>query len=731
LRNYSDKPSLVIAKHQILDNFKQELAVLFNNNVVEVEGSFKRSKKKRKVPISVTVDSVADREDCVCFLHIDDILHTDAVDDNYVLNKNCVIFCPTSSLSSLMSAFAHSPLFTYSFFQEDKWLSSRFFLVNANETEVHEDSFSKFAGKFMKSDRKRPISAEKIDEAVRFFMLEWGLVVMDEAQDFKNPGSHQTSAVSFIRSDYRLALSGTPSQNDADEMINIIRYALHYCPRKYPLYDVESLFYRKMTLSRSAKDVEQKNTKCNHYDVVISMEGHPVDRKVYLRQLLSVAQLHRNLEDIENHQQLFLFVGEDKETFRKRAMAARQKFFTYSDALMRCCLHHREYTDKVMDDDSVQNVESVDAASEKAGSESVITGSEIFESERIPVNYTMPDMWSPSTHSTFPFWFKERIKFLLFATKHMHFRLIPRDIRLMICSYVAEAEKTLMPMSPKLEAIYEIYKQMQQRNATLYASNGNGLEQRPDKLVIMSRARSFLENIVSPFFKERSIGCLLLCGDSNLERKKALIEKFTSDHDIQVLCATTQVAGEGLNLQHASATLILCEPGWHVKKDRQAVARICRMGQTRETYVYRLVIAGSVDIALLKLQEEKERVCNAVTQLKGKFAVNRTLRDGIDFDPDTALRPKIEDAPVSFVNGGFVPENLRPSAIFDEPEIFDQGLEVVDNDIYSFSEDSEVDHSMDNDVNSMDKDVKSMDNDVKSMEREIKRVKLEILENIN
>lgn len=54
--------------------------------------------------------------------------------------------------------------------------------------------------------------------------LEWGLVIVDEAQNIKNPLTDQTRAVKSIKSDCRIAMSGTPVENRLTELWSIFDF---------------------------------------------------------------------------------------------------------------------------------------------------------------------------------------------------------------------------------------------------------------------------------------------------------------------------------------------------------------------------------------------------------------------------------------------------------------------------------------------------------------------------
>ena len=51
---------------------------------------------------------------------------------------------------------------------------------------------------------------------------QWGELIVDEAQNIKNPGAKQTQAVRRLQADYRFALTGTPVENHLDELWSIM-----------------------------------------------------------------------------------------------------------------------------------------------------------------------------------------------------------------------------------------------------------------------------------------------------------------------------------------------------------------------------------------------------------------------------------------------------------------------------------------------------------------------------
>jgi SNF2 family DNA or RNA helicase len=57
-----------------------------------------------------------------------------------------------------------------------------------------------------------------------FGQVEWAGVILDEAQNIKNPESKQARAARSIRSDYRIALTGTPVENHVGDLWSLMEF---------------------------------------------------------------------------------------------------------------------------------------------------------------------------------------------------------------------------------------------------------------------------------------------------------------------------------------------------------------------------------------------------------------------------------------------------------------------------------------------------------------------------
>lgn len=102
-------------------------------------------------------------------------------------------------------------------------------------------------------------------------------------------------------------------------------------------------------------------------------------------------------------------------------------------------------------------------------------------------------------------------------------------------------------------------------------------------------------------------GCAKIHGGVTSEERQRLIDVFTKKEGFGVLALQIDAGGLGINLQSAQV-VILMEPQFKPSTERQAVARVRRMGQTRKVYAHRFIAQGTIDEALVLLIKKKEAI---------------------------------------------------------------------------------------------------------------------------
>ncbi|KAB5572425.1 helicase-like protein [Coniochaeta sp. 2T2.1] len=107
-------------------------------------------------------------------------------------------------------------------------------------------------------------------------------------------------------------------------------------------------------------------------------------------------------------------------------------------------------------------------------------------------------------------------------------------------------------------------------------------------------------------------------GSMSPNMRDAAIRALDHDPNTRIMLASLAVCSVGLNLVSAD-TVVLADSWWAPAIEDQAVDRVHRLGQTRETTVWRLIMEDTVEENVLEVQAEKRQlVTKAFQEKQGK-----------------------------------------------------------------------------------------------------------------
>jgi superfamily II DNA or RNA helicase len=131
----------------------------------------------------------------------------------------------------------------------------------------------------------------------------------------------------------------------------------------------------------------------------------------------------------------------------------------------------------------------------------------------------------------------------------------------------------------------------------------------------------------------RGIRHLTLTGETvDRQRRVDDFEQGRAD----VFLISLKAGGTGLNLTSAD-TVVHYDPWWNAAAQAQATDRAHRIGQKRPVFVHNLVVAGSVEERMLRLQQRKQRLAD--TLLAGAHSA------GLEPNEVEALLAPLDDRP--------------------------------------------------------------------------------------
>ncbi|ROW14507.1 hypothetical protein VPNG_03176 [Cytospora leucostoma] len=144
------------------------------------------------------------------------------------------------------------------------------------------------------------------------------------------------------------------------------------------------------------------------------------------------------------------------------------------------------------------------------------------------------------------------------------------------------------------------------------------------KVIIFSQWTSFL-TIIENQLKANGYKYTRIDGSMKTETRDAAMRALQGDPDTRIMLASLAVCSVGLNLV-AADTVILADSWWAPAIEDQAVDRVHRLGQTRPTTVWRLVMEGSVEERVLDIQAEKRQLVGKAFQEKVKHKKTKETR---------------------------------------------------------------------------------------------------------
>ncbi|WAR61445.1 hypothetical protein PtB15_12B130 [Puccinia triticina] len=139
---------------------------------------------------------------------------------------------------------------------------------------------------------------------------------------------------------------------------------------------------------------------------------------------------------------------------------------------------------------------------------------------------------------------------------------------------------------------------------------------------------------------------VVLTGQTNVTERQSLVDEFTQDPTITVFLLSTRAGGLGLNLM-AADTVILFDQDFNPHNDRQAEDRAYRLGQTRDVTVYKLISKGTIEEDILQLAATKIEIDNSISNNPGPSttASDPLAVPGPPADPSSSAAAAAKDGP--------------------------------------------------------------------------------------
>ncbi|PRP77583.1 SNF2-related domain-containing protein [Planoprotostelium fungivorum] len=125
-----------------------------------------------------------------------------------------------------------------------------------------------------------------------------------------------------------------------------------------------------------------------------------------------------------------------------------------------------------------------------------------------------------------------------------------------------------------------------------------------DRIIIFSQFTAMLD-VLEEFMRRMGFRFLRLDGQTPVLERQEIIDEYNRDPGIFVFLLSTRAGGIGINLTAANVC-IFHDIDWNPEMDRQAEARIHRIGQMRPVKIIKLLSKQSVDKYIFEMSTDKK-----------------------------------------------------------------------------------------------------------------------------
>ncbi|KAL2788521.1 P-loop containing nucleoside triphosphate hydrolase protein [Aspergillus keveii] len=161
------------------------------------------------------------------------------------------------------------------------------------------------------------------------------------------------------------------------------------------------------------------------------------------------------------------------------------------------------------------------------------------------------------------------------------------------------------------------------RSEEIYERLPTGLGAPVSFAVVVFSSWTTTFDMVQSMFDASEISYVRIDGKVSQKDRASALSRFQTDPLIQVMLLSIYCGAEGLNITAASLVYLM-EPQWNPNIESQALARVHRLGQTREVTTTTFIMKDSIESHVIKVQDRKKHLGDLLlSQNRGGAEVNR------------------------------------------------------------------------------------------------------------
>lgn len=412
---------------------------------------------------------------------------------------------------------------------------------------------------------------------------KFNMIVYDEGHMLKNSTSERYNKLMRLNANFRLLLTGTPLQNNLKELVSLLAFML---PRLFneKREDLQGLFSQKVTINDKSDE---------NFNPLLSIQAI-----TKAKTMMTPFVLRRKKTQVLKH------LPAKKHEVLHCQLTPTQKVLY----------------DKYLNQGKQTRLERI--------RRKALVGKEAEEARKIPIPSSSNVMMSLRKASMHPLLFRH-----LFTDSDLKkmAKLIMEEPE-----YV-EANEQYILEDMKVMSDYELNILCEKFPGTLgkfilsddeYLNSGKVKElikvltailEKGEKVLIFSLFTQMLD-ILEKVMTISNMKFTRLDGQTSVDTRQDLIDKFYEDDSIPVFLLSTKAGGFGINLVAAN-NVVIYDQSFNPHDDKQAEDRAHRVGQTSEVTVYKLITENTIEESMLLLAENKLQLDQSISgqENEGKF----------------------------------------------------------------------------------------------------------------
>ena len=429
-----------------------------------------------------------------------------------------------------------------------------------------------------------------------FNKVDWKFLIVDEGHRLKNINCKLIRELKRLKTQNRLLLTGTPLQNNLNELWSLLNFIL---PDIFQDLELFQRWFDFSSITELKKDTDDSTKKMIDTKIqeTLVQNLHSILKPFLLRRLKK-----STLQDLVPKKEFIIYgkLSPDQDKIYKAALMKRLRNEVLKFALRQRVQAEQLAIDQVTVEAFIKeemdghgqgrSPKDDDAFWRSIGKEAFVSPKGI--SKQFKALYDV-------LHGCVKWVDQKKMNNLM-----MQLRLICDSPYLFYYPWDDEKHMTLdalLKSSSKLQLLQQLLPRLIEQD---------------HKVLIFCQFTTMIPFVLD-FCDLNGFGHCYLEGSMDQLEREQNIKSFTEDPQKQVFILSTRAGGLGLNLV-AADSVILLDSDWNPQVDLQAMDRVHRIGQTNPVAVYRFITANTVEEVILAKADSKRKLEKLVISM-GKF----------------------------------------------------------------------------------------------------------------